>query len=119
MRRRTVAGYRESFALKPLGSGDFRLDKQTHGGPVGDTADGDQRRAAKNRTHHGVARPDAHVQITAHPRLNGNTAGTDINQLRLEPVLLEGADLLRHPHASENRADGGISDGNLWRALRR
>jgi len=113
-----VSGYRQHFALKLLGLGNLGLNEQAHRRPVGDTADGHERRAAQNRAHHGVACGNAHIQIAAHHRLHRYASRADVNQFRFESLLLERTNLLRHPDSGENRANGRIGDGDLWRGLR-
>src|SRR5581483_1126184 len=92
---------------------DLRLHKQPVIRPIGRAHDRDELRAAQHGGDRCVGRGEAGLEIAAEERLYDDGTRRDINQLGVDAVALERADLLRHPGAGRHGADRRIAEDHL------
>src|SRR5918997_2550950 len=111
MGRRAMPGNAQGFTLKLLRFGNLWLNEQTHRRPIGDTAHRDKRGATQNRADYRVAGGHAHIEIAAYHRLDRNAAGTDVDEIGFDAILLKSSHLLCHPYSGKDGADRSIRNG--------
>jgi hypothetical protein len=88
---------------------DFRLHVKSMIGPIGGSRDTENGCSVQDSIDDSVGRRTSSLKISADESLDDHGSGGDIDELGMNPLLLKGSNLFRHPKTGGHGSDAGIT----------